>query len=145
MNSLLCCFNSFQQVLKYIEPYGTRQIARPTCINLGDQLIEAYPSTRGDILQQFPEFCFYGQACPMTRYGNGMFGNGIRHQIIVTLELAGFAGKKVISLVIHDNKGREILYFNPPDGLHAEFLKGLDLDFLDIILGKDCRRSTDGS
>src|SRR6516225_2521919 len=53
--------------------------------------------------------------------------------------------EEIISLVVDDDEGGEVLHFDPPDRLHAE-LGVLDrLDFLDAVLREIGRRASDGS
>lgn len=51
--------------------------------------------------------------------------------------------EEVITLVVDEDKGREVLYLDFPDSLHAQ-LRILDaLDALDVVLCQDSGRSTD--
>jgi len=43
--------------------------------------------------------------------------------------------EKVVSLVIDNDKGGEVLHPDFPYGFHAEFLKGHQFDRFDILLG----------
>src|SRR5215469_1107655 len=46
------------------------------------------------------------------------------------------ASKKVVALVVHHDEGREVAYFDPPDGFHAEFRVLQDLDLGNAVPGE---------
>ena len=53
--------------------------------------------------------------------------------------------EEVVSLVVHEDEGGEVFHFNLPDGFHAQFGIFHALDALDIVLGQDGCRATDGA
>ena len=53
--------------------------------------------------------------------------------------------EEVVALVINEDEGREVFYFNLPYGLHAEFGILNALNALDVVLSEDCGWSTNGA
>ena len=53
--------------------------------------------------------------------------------------------EEVVTLVINEDKCREIFNFNLPNGFHAEFGIFHALDALDVVLCKDSCRSADAA
>ena len=51
--------------------------------------------------------------------------------------------EEVVTLVVHKDECREVLYADLPDSLHTEFRILYALDALDIVLSKDSCRTTD--
>ena len=51
--------------------------------------------------------------------------------------------EEVVAFVVYEDEGGEILYFDFPDGLHTKFGILYALDALDIVLSKNCGRTTD--
>ena len=44
--------------------------------------------------------------------------------------------KKVVPLVVDDDEGRKVFYFNLPDRFHAQAFEGDAVDLLDAVLGE---------
>lgn len=53
--------------------------------------------------------------------------------------------EEVITLVIYQDKRREVLYLDLPDRFHTQFRIFHALDALDIVLSQDSRGATDRS
>jgi hypothetical protein len=53
--------------------------------------------------------------------------------------------KEVVPLVVHEDKGREVFYLDLPHRFHAQFRVVDAFDLLDILLGEDGGRATDGA
>ena len=53
--------------------------------------------------------------------------------------------EEVVALVINEDEGREVFYFNLPDGLHAEFGILNALNALDVVLSEDSGWSSNGA
>ena len=53
--------------------------------------------------------------------------------------------EEVIALVVDEDEGGEVFYLNLPDGLHTKFGVFHTFDALDVVLGKDGSRSSDGA
>ena len=51
--------------------------------------------------------------------------------------------EEVVALVVHEDECGEVFYFNLPDGFHTELGIFYTLDALDVVLCKDCCRTTD--
>ena len=51
--------------------------------------------------------------------------------------------EEVVALVIHEDECREVLHADFPDGFHSEFRKLDAFDALDVVLGKNCGRTSD--
>ena len=66
-----------------------------------------------------------------------------RIAMLVRATCLGQLLEEVVTLVVHQDEGREIFYFDFPDGLHAEFGIFYAFDGLDVVLGEDSRRATD--
>ena len=65
-----------------------------------------------------------------------------RIAMLVRATCLGQLLEEVVALVVHQDEGREIFYFDFPDSLHAEFGIFYALDGLDVVLGEDSRRAT---
>ena len=52
-------------------------------------------------------------------------------------------GKEIITLIIHDDEGGEVLNVYLTYSLHAELLEVYDLNALDRVLGEDSCGATD--
>ena len=50
--------------------------------------------------------------------------------------------EEVVSLVVYEDEGGEVLYLNLPDGFHAEFGELYALNALDVVLREDGGRTT---
>lgn len=66
-----------------------------------------------------------------------------RIAMLVRATCLGQLLEEVVTLVVHQDEGREIFYFDFPYSFHAEFGIFYALDGLDVILGEDSRRATD--
>ena len=53
--------------------------------------------------------------------------------------------EEVVTLVVHQDEGREVLNLYLPDGFHAQFGILYALDGLDVVLCQDGSRSADGA
>ena len=53
--------------------------------------------------------------------------------------------KEVVTLVVDEEEGGEVDHVNLPDGLHTEFRIFQALHLLDVLLGQDGSRTTDGA
>ena len=53
--------------------------------------------------------------------------------------------EEVVALVVYEDKGGEVFYFNLPDSFHSEFGIFYALDALDVVLCQDGSRSADGA
>ena len=51
--------------------------------------------------------------------------------------------EEVVTLVIHEDECREVLYMDLPDRLHSELRIFHAFNALDVVLSKDCSRTTD--
>jgi len=59
--------------------------------------------------------------------------------------LSGDGLEEVVAFVVHKDECREILDADFPDGLHTELRIFHTFDGLDVVLGKDGCRTSDGS
>ena len=51
--------------------------------------------------------------------------------------------KEIVTLIIYDDEGREILHINLANSLHTKLWEVYNLDRLDRVLREDCSRTTD--
>ena len=84
----------------------------------------------------------------MVRLSINMLLNLLSVQFLFLLAGAAFLfdlSEEVVTLIIDEDKCREVLNFNFPDSFHAEFGIFHALDALDVVLCKDSCRSADAA
>jgi len=63
--------------------------------------------------------------------------------VMVTMGLVAEVLEEVLALVVHDHKGREVLHFDAPHGLHAQLGVLQHLHLLDAVLRETSGGTTD--
>ena len=84
----------------------------------------------------------------MVRLSINMLLNLLSVQFLFLLARAAFLldlSEEVVTLIIDEDKCREVLNFNFPDSFHAEFGIFHALDALDVVLCKDSCRTADAA
>ena len=84
----------------------------------------------------------------MVRLSINMLLNLLSVQFLFLLAGAAFLfdlSEEVVTLIIDEDKCREVLYFNFPDSFHTEFGIFHTLNALDVVLGKDSCRTADAA